>query len=198
MRKLTEIVLHCSATPEGKHFTVEDIDRWHKGRGWSGIGYHYVNYLDGLTHKGRPVEKQGAHVAKHNRNSIGICYIGGVAVDGKTPLDTRTPSQKIGLAKIIRHLVLKYPTITTIKGHRDYPGVAKACPSFDASEYAYLLHEEPREDLGHAWPQPKPVAPEPKKSATPTVVGTGTAGGVAVAIWAFWDNITAFFGGLFG
>ena len=84
MRNINEIIVHCAATPEGKDFTVADIRRWHKARGWSDIGYHYVVYRDGSVHKGRPVSKVGAHVRGRNRNTIGICYIGGVAKDGKT------------------------------------------------------------------------------------------------------------------
>ena len=66
MRKITEIIVHCSATPEDQNFTVEDIDRWHKQKGWQGIGYHYVIYLDGSVHKGRNEEVIGAHCLGHN------------------------------------------------------------------------------------------------------------------------------------
>ncbi len=95
MRKIKEIIIHCSATPEGKDFTVQDIDKWHRQRGFKGIGYHYVIYRDGSTHQGRDLECAGAHCMGHNANSIGICYIGGVAKDGKTPKDTRTEEQKL-------------------------------------------------------------------------------------------------------
>lgn len=61
MRKITEIIVHCSATPEGKDYTVHDIDRWHRARGFKCIGYHYVIYRDGSIHNGRPVEQTGAH-----------------------------------------------------------------------------------------------------------------------------------------
>ena len=74
MRHINEIIIHCSATPEGRDYTVADIDRWHKARGWRGIGYHYVIYRDGSVHAGRPVEQIGAHCTGHNANSIGICY----------------------------------------------------------------------------------------------------------------------------
>ena len=97
MRKINLIIVHCSATPEGKDFTVDDITRWHKARGFKTIGYHYVIYRDGSIHKGRPVSEEGAHCVGHNKNSIGVCYIGGLAADGKTPKDTRTDSQKSSL-----------------------------------------------------------------------------------------------------
>ena len=90
MREIKSIILHCSATPEGKDFTVADITRWHKERGFRTIGYHYVVYRDGTVHKGRPVEQIGAHCEGHNKDSIGVCYIGGLMTDGKTPKDTRT------------------------------------------------------------------------------------------------------------
>ena len=90
MRKIDEIIIHCAATPEGKAFTVADIDAWHKKRGFKCIGYHFVIYLDGSVHEGRALEEAGAHCLGHNANSIGICYIGGCAADGKTPKDTRT------------------------------------------------------------------------------------------------------------
>ena len=133
MRKINEILVHCAATPEGKDFTVEDIDKWHKARGFKKIGYHFVIYNDGSIHKGRDIEEVGAHCTGHNSRSIGICYIGGVARDGKTPKDTRTDSQKESLLELLKELRVKYPK-AKICGHRDF--AAKACPSFDAkTEY---------------------------------------------------------------
>ena len=81
MRSITEIIVHCTATPEGKPFTVQQIREWHtapkpKGNGWRDIGYHYIVYLDGSVHNGRPVEQIGAHCSGHNAHSIGVCYVG--------------------------------------------------------------------------------------------------------------------------
>ena len=136
MRIINEIIIHCSATPEGKDYTVEQIRQWHKQRGFSDIGYHYVIYRDGSIHSGRPIERIGAHCLKHNAHSIGICYIGGVSKDGKTPKDTRTDSQKESLIKLIKELKAKYPK-ATVHGHREYAN--KACPCFDAkNEYKNL------------------------------------------------------------
>lgn len=133
MRKIDKILVHCAATPEGKDFTVEDIDKWHKARGFKKIGYHFVIYNDGSVHEGRDIEEVGAHCTNHNSRSIGICYIGGVAKDGKTPKDTRTEPQKIALLKLLKELKVKYPK-AEIYGHRDFAN--KACPSFDAkNEY---------------------------------------------------------------
>ena len=130
MRQITEIIIHCSATPIGKNYTVEDIDKWHKAKGWKGIGYHYVIYLDGSVHKGRPEEEIGAHCKGHNSNSIGICYIGGLDEFGE-PEDTRTDKQKEALIVLLKALKAKYPD-ATIHGHREF--AAKACPCFDAKE----------------------------------------------------------------
>ena len=120
--------MHCSATPEGRDYKVADIDRWHKQRGWKGIGYHYVIYRDGSIHTGRKIEEIGAHCTGQNADSIGICYIGGVATDGKTPKDTRTPAQKTALRGLINELKAKFPGIT-VHGHREFAN--KACPCFD-------------------------------------------------------------------
>ena len=130
MRKITEIIVHCSATPEGQNFTVEDIDHWHKQKGWQGIGYHYVIYLDGSVHKGRNEEVIGAHCLGHNAYSIGVCYIGGVDKNNK-PKDTRTEAQRQALIELLKSLKAKYPK-ATIYGHRDFAN--KACPCFDATE----------------------------------------------------------------
>lgn len=127
MRKIDKIILHCSATPEGKNFTVKDIDRWHRQRGFRCIGYHFVIYRDGSIHKGRPVAQVGAHCKGHNATSIGICYIGGVAADGKTPKDTRTPEQRLAIRKLVAELQTDYPS-AVVHGHYEFAN--KACPSF--------------------------------------------------------------------
>lgn len=129
MREIKEIIIHCSATPEGKDFRASDIDKWHKSRGWQCIGYHYVVCLDGTIELGRAEEKVGAHTSGHNSNSIGVCYIGGVASDGKTPKDTRTTLQKLSLQSLIRRLRDKYPH-AVVFGHNEVAN--KACPCFNA------------------------------------------------------------------
>lgn len=135
-RNIKELIVHCSATPEGKDFTVSQIKQWHLQRGFSDIGYHYVIYRDGSIHIGRDESVIGAHCTGHNTNSIGVCYIGGVATDGKAPKDTRTAKQKQSLVKLLKELKVKYPQ-ASIHGHRDFAN--KACPSFDATkEYSSL------------------------------------------------------------
>ncbi len=134
MRKINKLIVHCSATPEGRDVKTETIKDWHvNGNHWKDIGYHYVIELDGSIHKGRDENVIGAHCSGQNANSIGICYVGGVAKDSKTPKDTRTDAQKQSLLKLLKELKAKYPN-ATIHGHREF--AAKACPSFDAtSEY---------------------------------------------------------------
>lgn len=130
MRKIDKIIIHCSATKEGRHFTVEDIDRWHKARGFAKIGYHHVIYLDGSVHKGRDESLLGAHCLGHNATSIGVCYIGGLDADGK-PKDTRTDVQRQALKTLIGELKVRYPK-ATIHGHNEF--AAKACPCFNVKK----------------------------------------------------------------
>ena len=130
MNKPNKIIIHCSATQEGKNFKAKDIDQWHKQRGFKKIGYHYVIDLDGTVENGRDEAENGAHTVGHNTSSIGICYIGGLAKDGKTPKDTRTEEQKKSLIDLIHKLLMKYNlTIDDLYGHNNFAN--KACPSFD-------------------------------------------------------------------
>lgn len=135
MRKIDKIIIHCSATPEGRDFTVADIDLWHRQRGFKMIGYHYVIYRDGSIHEGRPKEDVGAHCLGHNSTSLGICYIGGCSEWG-VPLDTRTDEQKTSLKKLLRKLKKEYP-LAIILGHNDLGNTS--CPCFNArTEYEGL------------------------------------------------------------
>ena len=142
-RSIDLILVHCTATAEGKDYTVEQIREWHtapkpKGNGWSDIGYHYVIYRDGSIHEGRDVDVSGAHCEGHNAHSIGIVYVGGCEKDGKTPKDTRTEEQKTALLSLLFDLRKLYPD-AVIAGHRDYDRKGKRCPSFDAkTEYRHV------------------------------------------------------------
>lgn len=138
MRSINRIIWHCSATPEGREVSVDDIRRWHvHERGWSDIGYHYVIELDGKVQTGRPLARSGAHVAGHNHDSIGICYIGGIDKKQK-PKDTRTAAQRKALYELTARLRDRYPG-ATVHGHNEFAN--KACPSFDARAdwQAYVL-----------------------------------------------------------
>lgn len=126
-REIVEIDIHCAATPEGKDFTVEDIRRWHKERGFSDIGYHYVIYRDGRILVARPIGQIGAHISGRNTGTIGICYIGGVSADGKAAKDTRTARQTSSLLWLTQELATLHG-VRRIAGHNEF--AAKACPSF--------------------------------------------------------------------
>lgn len=131
MRKITEIIIHCSATAEGIDIDAKTIDRWHKERGFTCIGYHYIIKLDGTIEQGRPIDNIGAHCNGHNAKSIGICYIGGIERNSRKAKDTRTEKQKKSLLELLQYLKLKFPS-ATIHGHREF--AKKDCPCFDARE----------------------------------------------------------------
>ena len=140
------IVLHCSATSPQMDIGVEAIDRWHRDRGWLAIGYHYVITRDGDVQEGRPVEAMGAHVKGQNSISVGICMVGGVMADNKTPDDNFTAAQWGALKVLCDDLLEQYPN-ASIVGHNKFS--PKACPSFDwrlwvAQEFAG--EETPRDD----------------------------------------------------
>lgn len=140
-RKVTEIIVHCTATPEGEDYTLEQIRQWHLQRGFTDVGYHYVVYRDGSVHAGRPEAIAGAHCSGHNTRSIGVCYVGGCPARSERnwaalAKDTRTPKQKAALERLLKGLKQKY-THAGIYGHRDFAN--KLCPSFDAkTEYSTL------------------------------------------------------------
>lgn len=130
MRKINKIIIHCSATREGEDISAATIDIWHRDRGWSGIGYHYIVSLNGNIEYGRRIDKQGAHVKNHNKGSIGICYIGGLD-EHLDPKDTRTIEQKESLLDLIKTLKRLHPG-ATVHGHNEF--AAKACPCFNVEE----------------------------------------------------------------
>ena len=145
MRKINEIIIHCSATKEGKDYTVEQIDKMHQARGFKEVGYHFIVYRDGTIHRGRSLLKIGAHCLNHNSFSIGICYIGGLDADGK-PKDTRTDAQREALRTLVLMFKEIYPDAKVL-GHRDTSpdkngnGIIektewlKACPCFDVAQW---------------------------------------------------------------
>lgn len=130
VRKVTEIIVHCTATREGKDYTVNEVRQWHKARGFSDIGYHYLIGLKGRLEEGRDLSIAGAHCVGHNTHSIGVCYVGGLDSEGN-PKDTRTREQKIALKVLLTNLKKALPD-AEIHGHCDF--AAKACPCFDAKE----------------------------------------------------------------
>jgi N-acetylmuramoyl-L-alanine amidase len=149
-RKVNLIVIHCSATKETQDYSFENCIRDHKARGFTTCGYHRFIRRDGTIHIGRHFDKAGAHVLNYNKESIGICYEGGLDANGKAK-DTRTEAQKQSLLKCIQEAI-DYGHVTRITGHRDLSpdldgdGVVesdewvKQCPCFDAEkEYKNLI-----------------------------------------------------------
>lgn len=138
MRAITEIIIHCTATPNGRWHTVEDIDRWHRERGFkrdrklighnqpnlTSIGYHYVIYTTGAVSIGRGEREAGAHCKGHNSSSIGVALVG---------TDKFSAAQWTSLRANIEALLNRYPD-ASVHGHREYdPG--KTCPGFDVQTW---------------------------------------------------------------
>jgi len=130
-REITEIIIHCTATKAGLKVTVDDVRQWHLQRGFDDIGYHYLIDYEGIVRKGRRESLIGAHCYGHNQNSIGICYTGGLASDGKTPADTRTEEQKKSMDELVNLLKSRYPK-ATVHGHNEFSD--KDCPCFDVKQ----------------------------------------------------------------
>lgn len=117
MKTIDSIIIHCSATRAGIDFRAKDIERMHRERNFSQIGYNYVIDLNGTIEVGRPLNINGAHCRGYNNHSVGICYIGGLNASGK-PADTRTPEQKNALRNLVAD-ICKQHDIIEILGHRD-------------------------------------------------------------------------------
>ena len=133
MRHINTMVIHCSATKPNQDIGAKEITAWHKARGFSDIGYHFVIRRDGRLETGRPLAQAGAHVAGHNANSIGICLVGGLSQAGHSEHNFQ-PGQWVALKKLLLELRQRFPG-ADICGHRDYPGVKKDCPCFDVKSW---------------------------------------------------------------
>ena len=146
MTKLKYLVLHCTATPEGREVTGADIRRWHTspvsngGRGWKQPGYTDIIHLDGTVER-IVANNEDANVdpweitngAKgYNSVSRHVVYAGGCARDGKTPKDTRTPAQLKAMEAYVKDFHKRFPGVRII-GHNEV--AAKACPSFDVQKW---------------------------------------------------------------
>lgn len=134
------IVVHYSATPIEKDFSVKDIDRMHRQRGFKEIGYHYFIRKNGEIQLGRDLSQPGrfevgAHSSGENDESVGVCYEGGVRLAAPdVGFDSRTPAQSLSLAKVIGGLVKRFPK-ALVRGHRDMPDAATQCPGFDVTAW---------------------------------------------------------------
>lgn len=179
MRKINEIIVHCTATHagwwDGKKTSekVAEVKKWHtdpkpNGRGWSDIGYHYLIDRDGTVQKGRPVARAGAHALGHNKHSIGISLFGGHGSSENDAFNANfTPEQDKALRRLIGQLQSGYG-IRTVSGHNEY--AAKACPGFRVGRW---INNRP--------PEKKSAAQSTTVQAT-VATGVAGAGGVFTAL----------------
>ncbi len=148
MRKIKYIVLHCTATPQSA--TVESIKRyWRENLGWKNPGYHHIISADGTITDLLPIQELANGVAGYNSNSIHISYIGGVDEKGR-PFDNRTAKQFLSQLQLVHKYIDLFPE-AVIAGHKDFPMVQKACPSFEVTvwlksvklpEQSFINHEK--------------------------------------------------------
>ena len=150
MRQITEAIVHCTATraewwaSRSTSQKVAEVKKWHvQDRGWSDIGYHYLIDRDGTVAKGRPIERDGAHVRGHNAGTIGISLFGGHgSSENDTFEDNFTPEQDKALRELLDELKARYG-FTKVTGHNQY--AAKACPGFSVPRW--LARKAPRTSM---------------------------------------------------
>ena len=131
-RKINEIIIHCTATPEGREVSLQELYNWHRARDFVDIGYHFVVHIDGTIESARPLFMIGAHCLGHNANSIGISYVGGTKKEyPDKPKDTRTEAQRAQIWNLVYYLLRYFPS-ATIHGHNEY--APKACPCFNVRQ----------------------------------------------------------------
>lgn len=130
--KIDFITIHCAATPRGRDVKAASVSQWDIDR-FGQVSYHYVIELDGTIKPTLRHDQRGAHTGGHNTGNLGICYIGGIEQNGQ-PADTRTDAQRAAMKGLVAKLHAEHPN-AIIRGHRDWPNVKKACPSFDVHEW---------------------------------------------------------------
>jgi len=161
MRAIRRIIIHSSATRARTDIGMQEIRSWHvNDNKWSDIGYHFVIRRlkkDGEIEEGRPLRLAGAHVINHNSDSIGICMVGGVAEDGRTPEDNFTDKQWERLAVLISDLCGDFSNLT-IHGHRDF--AATHCPSFNVAEWLKANIEPVPDNMGLHYDPAEPYSPD--------------------------------------
>lgn len=131
MFPIKALTIHCAATPEGRDVKASTINQWDHAK-FGQTSYHWIVELDGKKVRGLSDDRLGAHVGGHNTGNIGVCYVGGMDEHNEHPKDTRTAAQKKALQELVAEYRQKYAGIKVL-GHRDWPGVMKACPSFNVS-----------------------------------------------------------------
>lgn len=145
-REINKVIVHCAATMPSMDIGLEEIKRWHtapepEGNGWSDVGYHFIIRRNGQLEYGRPVDRVGMHAKGENQDSVGVCLVGGLN-ENREPDSNFTLQQLDMLRHLIKSLELCHGPIK-VYGHRDLPGVKKACPCFDVTA---LLNAAPNGD----------------------------------------------------
>ena len=130
MRKISLIVIHCSATRVDRDFTAKDVDTAHRFRGFSCWGYHYYIRKSGQIEPMRDEDTVGAHARGFNAISLGVCYEGGLDENGY-PADTRTQAQRFTLLDLLTILRHQYPKAQILGHYQLSASIHKACPCFD-------------------------------------------------------------------
>ena len=131
MRDFKRIILHCTATLDNAYIDVATITKWHKKRGFSDCGYHYLIHLDGTIEGGRPVFIKGSHTRGENHDSVGVAYAGGVDAETKEIKDTMRIKQEIAFVRIVDCLRIVFGNLT-IHGHNEFS--TKTCPNFNVQD----------------------------------------------------------------
>lgn len=213
---IKQIVVHYTATWDDDTTVDRDtVDRWHKDRGWAGIGYHFLIRQDGTVQRGRPVDTVGAH-APPNTGRVGVCYVGGLKRESgpNVGVDTRTKAQTEALIKIISDLkagVYNTSVVTVdpdaeVLGHRDVGSTQ--CPGFDVPKWWKAVADgknprpqRPPSDTTNLPPvrtpnvaeDPEPAKPPPPVTGTDVAAGGGflAAVGAAIATGTKWAIIAA-------
>ena len=132
MRKIDSIVFHMSETPPSMNIGVEEIRKWHLERDFDDIGYHFVIRKSGKIERGRPIHKAGAHCRGKNRDSIGVCYVGGW--EGN---DDRTYAQSDAMHKLVEQLTAIFGSLDMF-GHYEF-NKDKTCPNFNPKQEFWYI-----------------------------------------------------------
>lgn len=155
-RVIRQIAVHCAFTPPDLDIGAKEINQWHKQRGWSGIGYHYIIRRDGTVEIGRDVDYAGAHVHGYNRYTIGMSYVGGAKRSGKklvSDIDNATKAQRKTIIALSHHLakIHELPT-RDILGHNEFPNVHKSCPNLSMTA---IREGQPVQDMKPPYSEPQ-------------------------------------------
>lgn len=190
MRKIDEIIVHCTATrPDwwtgtSAQVKTNEVRNWHTSKGWSDIGYHYLIDRDGTVVTGRPLDRTGAHVKGHNTGTVGISLFGGFGGSaGDNFADNFTEDQERALLDLIAKLKADHPSITKISGHNQY--AAKACPCFSVPAW---LKKAQSPKMKPPVDTEKPRAIAQSKTMQASVVQGASAVGGAVAAFQALDG----------